>query len=81
MRTLLPYLAAAALMGACATGPETGIDNSNANARPEREFTTGSNLPRRNRMGGDPVNVMTPEEFERSRAAAGQGTGDAAAPR
>ena len=60
------------LLSACATGPEASTTPS-ASARQEFEFTTGSNIPRRSRMGGDNVTTMTPEEFERGRTGGGPG--------
>ena len=71
MKMLSICLAAVACMlSACASGPETA---QSASAREQREYVTGSNLPQRNRMGGDNVRVMTPEEFDRAREAGGQG--------
>jgi hypothetical protein len=35
------------------------------------EVRTGSNIPRRNRVGPDRVDVITPEELERGRTGAG----------
>ena len=73
MKKLLLAVAALPLVAACASGPETST-NAQARARPDDgEFTTGSNIPRRNRMGGDGVSVMSKEEFERARTAGGQG--------
>jgi hypothetical protein len=71
-KILLLVAALPGLLAACATDPNAPVTTT---LREEREFTTGSNLPRRNRMGGDPVSVMTPEEFERARTAGGQGGG------
>ncbi|HYC35628.1 MAG TPA: hypothetical protein VEC19_04345 [Usitatibacter sp.] len=72
-KTLLA-LAALSMLAACATGPETSTSATSQRARPDdSEFTTGSNIPRRNRLGGDGVSVMTKEEFERARTAGGQG--------
>ena len=72
MKKLFACIAPLALLGACATGPETTTDNT-VSARPEREFTTGSNIPRRTRMGGDAVNVLSAEDFERARTSGIQG--------
>lgn len=71
-RILLLIAALPSFITACATDPNAPVTTS---LREEKEFTTGSNLPRRNRMGGDGVSVMTPEEFERARTAGGQGAG------
>lgn len=71
-KTLLLVAALPSLVAACATDPNAPVVQT---LREEKEFTTGSNLPRRNRMGGDGVTVMTPEEFERARSAGGQGAG------
>ena len=71
-KTLFLIAALPTLIASCATDPNAPATTS---LREEKEFTTGSNLPRRNRMGGDGVSVMTPEEFERARTAGGQGAG------
>ena len=71
-KTLFLIAALPAVVASCATDPNAPVTQS---LREDREFTTGSNLPRRNRMGGDGVSVMTPEEFERARTAGGQGAG------
>ena len=68
-KTLFLIAALPSLLASCATDPNAPV----AQLREEKEFTTGSNLPRRNRMGGDGVSIMTPEEFERARTAGGQG--------
>ncbi len=70
-KTLILLAALPGLLAACASEPTAPTATSSL--RQEREFTTGSNLPRRNRMGGDGVSVMTPEEFERARTGGGQG--------
>ena len=71
-KTLFIIAALPSLIAACATDPNAPVT---ASLREEKEFTTGSNLPKRNRMGGDGVTVMTPEQFERARTAGGQGGG------
>ena len=71
-KTLLLIAALPSLIASCATDPNAPVT---ASLREEKEFTTGSNLPKRNRMGGDGVSVLTPEEFERARTAGGQGAG------
>ena len=70
-KTLLLIAALPSLIASCATDPNAPVTA----LREEKEFTTGSNLPRKNRMGGDGVSVMTPEEFERARTSLGQGAG------
>jgi hypothetical protein len=62
-----------AVLGACATGPEPDPKQRTA-TRDDGDFVTGSNLPRRNRMGGDNVSVMSPEEFDRAQKSSGQAT-------
>ena len=71
-KTLILLAALPGLLAACATDPNAPVTSS---LREEKEFTTGSNLPRRNRLGGDGVSVMTKEEFDRARTAGGQGAG------
>lgn len=74
MKKLLLCAALPVLLPACATGPDADA-GSHAARRDQNEYVTGSNLPRRNRMGGDNVSSMTPEEFDRQRNA---GPGNAA---
>ena len=69
-KTLFLIAALPSLIASCASDPNAPVTQS---LREDKEFTTGSNLPRRNRMGGDGVSVMTPEEFERARTSGGQG--------
>ena len=70
MKKLLLCAALPVLLAACATGPESGADST---PRAEKnEYVTGSNLPRRNRMGGDNVITMSPEEFAKSQGASRQ---------
>ena len=77
MKKILLALAALPVIAACASGPETSAGaNSAQRARAdEGDYTTGSNIPRRNRMGGDGVQVMSKDEFERARTSGGQGAG------
>ena len=70
-KTLFLIAALPSLLTACASDPNAPVAQS---LREDKEFVTGSNLPKRNRMGGDGVQVMTPEEFERARTAGGQGS-------
>ena len=70
-KTLFLMVALPSLLASCASDPNAPV---NQTLREEKEFTTGSNLPRRGRMGGDGVSVMTPAEFERARTAGGQGS-------
>ena len=72
MKKLLLCAALASLLAACATGPEADADNSAAARREQNDYVTGSNLPRKNRMGGDNVSTMTAEEFARSQAGSRQ---------
>jgi hypothetical protein len=71
-KTLFLIAALPSLIASCATDPNAPVT---ASLREEKEFTTGSNLPKRKGMGGDGVSVMTPQEFERARTAGGQGGG------
>ena len=71
-KTLLLIAALPSLIASCATDPNAPVT---ASLREEKEFVTGSNLPRRGRMGGDGVSVLTSEEFERTRSSGGQGAG------
>jgi hypothetical protein len=71
-KNLFLIAALPSLLVACASDPGA---SSTQTLREEKDFVTGSNLPRRNRMGGDGVSIMTPEEFERARTAGGQGAG------
>ena len=78
MKKILFLIAALpSLIASCATDPNAPVTTT---LREEREYTTGSNVPRRNRMGGDGVSVITAEEFERSSTAGGRGTAPAASP-
>lgn len=73
MKNLLLGLAAASLLaGGCASVPESNTSGT-ASARQDLEFTTGSNIPRRSRMGGDAVNTMSAEDFDRARTSGIQG--------
>ena len=58
MKTPLLIAATAALLASCAGGPAT-------QATDERVYTTGSNIPKRERN----VQTMTPEAFEQLRSA------------
>jgi hypothetical protein len=72
-KALFALLALPTILGACATGPETEPRQRSA-TRDDNDFVVGSNLPRRNRMGGDHVSVMTPEEFDQAQKSSGQAT-------
>ena len=72
-KTLLLIAALPSLIASCATDPNAP---ATASLREEKEFVTGSNLPKRKgSMGGDGVSVMSSEEFERTRTSGGQGAG------
>jgi hypothetical protein len=75
MKKLLLCAALPAMVAACATDPEADVGNSAAARREQNEYITGSNLPRKNRMGGDNVSTMTADEFDRARTS---GPGNAA---
>jgi starvation-inducible outer membrane lipoprotein len=72
MKKLLLCAALPLVLAACATGPEADAGNSAAARRDQNEYMTGSNLPRKNRMGGDNVQSMTAEEFARAQASSPQ---------
>lgn len=71
-KLLLAAAAVPVILSGCAASPEASAESSAR--RSDAEFTTGSNIPRRSRMGGDNVNVMNAEEFEKARAGSGQGS-------
>ena len=68
MKKLFLCAALPVVLSACASGPEAAGGVSAAERREQNEFVTGSNLPRKNRMGGDNVTTMSPEELARSQA-------------
>jgi hypothetical protein len=72
MKKLLLCAALPVLLGACATGPESNTGVSASERRDQNDYVTGSNLPRRNRMGGDNVSTMSAEEFAKSQASSRQ---------
>ena len=72
MKKVFLCAALATLLGACATGPEADADNSAAARRDQNDYITGSNLPRKNRMGGDNVSTMSAEEFAKAQASSRQ---------
>ena len=61
-KPFLAALAAAAIVSGCAT-PDT---TANSEPAPDKVYRTGSNIPERERAG---VVTMSPDEFERQRAA------------
>jgi hypothetical protein len=69
-KALFALLALPTILGACASGPET--DQGQRRAARDDDYVVGSNLPRRNRMGGDNVSVMTPQEFDQAQKSSGQ---------